>query len=327
MSHRPRTAQLYDEKQAVAFYEDRYDRGYLDEWPPEKKRKILEVIRDLGLPKHGSALDFGCGNGVLTQIVREALPSWSVCGTDISATAVSNATKRYPGCRFFVAGDPSFAGMRFDFVFTNHVVEHVFDLPEVFRQMTGHLKQKSSMLHFLPCGNAGSFEHGVCLLRDDGIDPKLGNRFFFEDEGHVRRLTTEEFRRLCATGGFELSKEFYSNQYYGAIDWITNSHPRFVLAFCDTSHAIDQSARRKLRRLRARLLPLAALRLPAQIVNKLRGKRGKRLKHYLALGGALILYPLSWPLDRYLKARSRKEWERHNRDRGGSEMCLYFERR
>jgi SAM-dependent methyltransferase len=319
-------SRLYDEKQAVAFYEDRYEQGYMDEWPPEKKRKILEVIRDLPLPERGEALDFGCGNGVLTEIIRQALPGWSVYGTDISTTATSNARLRYPNCSFFEAGNPAFDEKRFDFIFTNHVIEHVYDLPKVFRQMIQYLKPKSSMLHFLPCGNAGSFEFGICLLRTDGIDPHIGNRFFFEDEGHVRRLTTEDFRRVCESDGFRLTKEFYSNQYDGAIDWITNSHPRFVLAISDGSRAVDRAARRKLRKLRARLLLLAAIRLPARVVHKLIVKRRKQLKDYLGLAVALPLYPLSLPTDRHLKTKARKEWEARKFDRGGSEMCLYFER-
>jgi len=321
-----RIARLYDEEQAVAFYEDRYQHGYMDDWCPEKKRKIQEVIRDLPLPERGEALDFGCGNGVLTEIMRQALPGWSVYGTDISATAISNARLRYPGCRFVEAGNPAFEGKQFDFIFTNHVIEHVFDLREVFRQMMRFLRPKASMLHFLPCGNAGSFEFDICLLRTDGFNPRIGNRFFFEDEGHVRRLNTEELRCVCESYDFKLAREFYSNQYHGAIDWITNSHPRFVLAISDSSHAVDQAARRRLRKLRAQLLLLAAIRLPTQVVNKLIVKRHKQLKHFLGLAIALPLYPLSRPADRYLRTKAREEWEARKLDRGGSEMCLYFER-
>jgi trans-aconitate methyltransferase len=320
------TSSLHDEKQAVAFYEDRYEQGYMDEWPPEKKLKIFEVIRELPLPEKGSALDFGCGNGVLTDIIRQALPSWTVFGTDISTIAISNARTRYPNCRFFEANNPQFAQYKFDFIFSNHVIEHVFDLPAVFHQMAGYLQPRSSMLHFLPCGNTGSFEHQICLLRSDGINRKLGNRFFFEDEGHLRRLTTEEFARLCATQRFKLVKEFYSNQYHGAIDWITNSSPKFVWMFSGTSRAVDAAANHKLQEIRRNLLFLSALRLPAQIVAKLLRKRNKRLKDYLVLLAGLPLFPLSRPLDRYLKSRAREEWNDRKHERNGSEMCLFFTR-
>jgi hypothetical protein len=202
----------------------------------------------------------------------------------------------------------------------------VFNLPEVFHQMTGFLKPASSMLHFLPCGNTGSYEYGVCLLKIHGINAQLENRFFYEDEGHLRRLTTDEFCRLCATERFQLAKEFYSNQYHGAIDWITNSNPKFVLMFTDTSDAVDAAAKRKLERIRMHLMWLCVLRLPAQIVSKLLHKRGKRIKDYLLLLAGLPLYPLSFPLDRQLKKRAWAEWQARKLERNGSEMCLYFKR-
>ncbi|GJQ22599.1 MAG: hypothetical protein HBSAPP01_03890 [Candidatus Brocadia sapporoensis] len=186
-----RTSRLYNQKQSVEFYENRYEQGYMDEWPIEKKRKIFEVIQLLQLPAKGEALDFGCGNGVLTEIVRQALPSWKVYGTDISKKAIANARIRYPECTFFEANSPEFTQKKFDFIFSNHVFEHVFNLSEVFTQMDGYLKPESSMLHFMPCGNEGSYEYNICLLRSDGINRELENRFFFEDEGHVRRLTTD----------------------------------------------------------------------------------------------------------------------------------------
>ena len=63
------TSQLYNKETTVEFYQDRYAQGYMDEWPSEKKQRIFEIIRALQLPDTGEALDFGCGNGVLTEIV------------------------------------------------------------------------------------------------------------------------------------------------------------------------------------------------------------------------------------------------------------------
>jgi len=321
-----KTSELYSEKQSIEFYEDRYEQGYMDEWPVEKKIKILEVIQSLQLPAEGEALDFGCGNGVLTEVIRQALPAWKIYGTDMSGTAVANAKMRYPGCVFFEENSPDYMQKKFDFVFTNHVLEHVFNLSEVFDQMNEYLKEASSMLHILPCGNEGSYEYNICLLRKDGINTELEDRFFFEDEGHVRRLTTDEFCKLCQTRDFELQKEFYSNQYYGAIDWITNSNPGFVLMFSDSSQAIDKEAKRKLYKVRMHLIFITALRLPVQVVTKLLGKRNKQLWHYLLLLIGLPFYMFSSPVDKYWKRKSREEWNARKHDRNGSEMYLYFRR-
>jgi trans-aconitate methyltransferase len=319
-----KTSQLYDQEQAVEFYEERYEQGYMDEWPPEKKRRVLEVIRGLQLPDKGEALDFGCGNGVLTEIVRQALPSWTIFGVDISKNAIANAKNRYPSCTFFEADSPDLATKKFDFAFTNHVFEHVFNLSEVFALMDGYLKPNSSMLHILPCGNEGSYEHNICLLRKDGINTALENRFFFEDEGHVRRLKTDQFCELCKMKGFELQKEFYSNQYYGAIEWITNSGPKFVSMFADTSQATNKEAARKLRQERMRLITITALRMPAQVVSKLFNKKNKYMKHYLYLMAGMLLYVFSRPVDKYWKRKAEEEWKIEKQERNGSEMYLYF---
>lgn len=322
-----KTSDLYDESQSVEFYEDRYEQGYMEEWSIEKKQKIFEVIKELDLPEKGEALDFGCGNGVLTEIIRQALPSWKVYGTDISKNAIDNARIRYFNCIFFEANSPDFINKKFDFVFTNHVFEHVFNLSEVFNLMNEYLKPKSSMLHFLPCGNEGSYEHNICLLRKDGINLELDNRFFFEDEGHVRRLTTDDFCRLCETKNFTLDKEFYSNQYYGAIEWITYSHPKFVLMFSDISQSIDPKARQKLKKIRMYLIFITALRMPKHIVSKMLQKKDKKLKDYILLIMGLPFWIFSSPIDNYWKRKAQEEWNTKKLDRNGSEMCLYFKRR
>jgi len=163
-------------------------------------------------------------------------------------------------------------------------------------------------------------------LRKDGINAELENRFFFEDKGHVRRLTTDEFCNLCQTKDFKLQKEFYSNQYYGAIDWITNYNPKFVLMFSDSSQAVNKKARRMLKKARMHLIIITALRLHAQIVTKLLEKRNKRVKHYILLLLGLPFFVFSNSVDRYWKRKAREEWDTKKYCRNGSEMALYFKR-
>lgn len=116
------------------------------------------------------------------------------------------------------------------------------------------------MLHVLPCGNEGSFEHRLCRLRNDGINAEMENRFFYEDTGHVRRLTTERLSATAAASGFELAREFYSNQHEGAINWITQNSPSFVMMLTEPAKAKDAEARKELSKLRKKLIPISALR-------------------------------------------------------------------
>ncbi|MGA2062775.1 MAG: class I SAM-dependent methyltransferase [Thermoguttaceae bacterium] len=321
------TSQLRDKIAAVAFYEERYAQGYMDEWPPQKKDRIFQIIRNLDLPHAGDALDFGCGNGIFTNVLRYALPAgWKVYGTDISQIAIENAKKRYPECLFFAVDDKQFIGRHFDFLFTHHVLEHVYDLPKVFKEMTDRLKDKSAMLHILPCGNGGSFEHNVCLLRKDGINTQLENRFFFEDEGHLRRLTTGQLNKLCKDEGFVLADQYYGNQYYGAIDWITQSELSFIREFTDTSSAVDRKAGTTLTRMQYKLLLLWLFRRPVVLFERKLRRNNKTVRDFVLLILGFAPYVFGKPVDYYLRKNAEAEWAKHKTKRNGSEMYLFFKR-
>jgi trans-aconitate methyltransferase len=318
---------LRDKGTAVEFYQDRYANGYIDEWPAERKQRIFEVIRSLVLPDHGEALDFGCGNGVLTDVLRQALPSgWIVYGSDISKNAIANASERYSECTFLSAEDPNLAQKKFDFLFTHHVLEHVYDLPQIVREINSCLKDEASILHILPCGNEGSFEHSICLLHKDGINQRIENRFFFEEEGHIRRLDTAGLSELFAEKGFSLNQEYYSHQHHGSIDWITRSWPSFIQNFTNPASAINSDAKQSLSKWRYQLFGLWALRIPAVVVEQSLNKRKKTPRNYVLLVLGLPFYLFSKPMDTHLRRRAAQEWEQRKTDRQGSEMYLFFKR-
>jgi SAM-dependent methyltransferase len=325
---REETSRLYDREASRAFYESSYAHDSMALWPDETKRRIRELVRSLGVPAAGDALDYGCGNGVLTEVLREALPpGWRVHGADISATAIENARRRYPRCAFFATADGRLPDGKFDFVFTHHVLEHVYDLERSLDEIGSSLKAVSSMLHILPCGNAGSFEHGVASLRTDGIDRELHNRFVFEDAGHLRRLTTEEFVALCAKRSFVLAKERYANQRWGAVDWITGRESAFIRLMTDASKATSGGARRRLGMLRLGLLGLRALRRPAVVVERRLKKKSRTPRDWILMIGGMPLYAIAKPVDACVKRGALREWDQRQTERNGSEMYLFFTRR
>ncbi len=319
-----KTRALYDLETSRAFYEDRFEHGYMQSWPDEKKKRIMGLIGELDLPTTGEALDFGCGNGVLTEVLSRALPGWKVSGCDLSPRAIENANQRVPRCTFFVQGEAELQTKRFDLLFTHHVLEHVSDLERIAAQIDGWLQPRSTMLHILPCGNPGSFEYNLCQLRKDGMDPSLGNRYFFEDEGHLRRLSTSQMDALFQKHGFRLVRGYYSGQYHGAINWITTYGPAFVRQITDESQATDPSAGARLKQLRAQLLWLAYLRSPLRVFNRYRKAPGRKKYLVLPLIGPLI--PLAKLADAVLQSRASREWRDRRGDENGSEMYLVFRR-
>src|SRR6476661_869159 len=141
---------LYDKKSATEFYESRYSRNYMNEWPLEKKQRVFKLLGDLPLPEYGSAVDFGCGNGVFTDVLKQALPKWEIFGCEISEVAINNAKKRLPDCNFFVSDDQVKNNRKFNFLFTHHVLEHVYNIENCVKEMNDMLLPGSFMFHIMP---------------------------------------------------------------------------------------------------------------------------------------------------------------------------------
>ena len=153
---RPATSRLYDPREAQAFYEARYERGYMEDYSAEAKQRLAEIIRSLPLPAQGSALDFGCGNGVLTDVLREALPGWQICGADLSATAISNARARFPRCTFLELDEDFLQRQHFDLIFSHHVLEHVSDLRGTIARLAAYAQAAAAMSMFSRAGTRGA---------------------------------------------------------------------------------------------------------------------------------------------------------------------------
>lgn len=216
--------------------------------------------------------------------------------------------------------------MKFDFLFTHHVLEHVYDLERVAAEMMQYLKDKSSMLHILPCGNEGSLEYNICSLRKNGVIREKEDAFFFEDEGHVRRLKTRQVSELFSKYGFTLTKEYYSEQKYGAIKWITESNPFFIMRMLNPIYGKDIKSKIKLLALFILLFNLAIARMPLILMNRIKQNGHERDKLKFLYAACLPFYPVSNFIDNYLKNKAIDEWKKHNREPNGSEMYLFYVR-
>jgi len=312
-------------QETAAFYDDRFASGYMDEWPADKKNRVFEIIRTLGLPERGDALDYGCGNGVFTGVLKEALPKWNVYGVDISSIAIDNAQRRYSDCTFFLASDLNLLDKKFDFLFSHHVLEHVEDIGQAWREIDRYLKKQAWSFHVLPCGNLGSFEYNLCMQRIDGIDRDSENRFIFEDKSHLRRLTTKQMNDFAIQHDFKLVFDYYNNHFYGALDWITLSSPLFILNMTNPKRAKDKISALKLACLCVILSVIKLMRFPANTIDYKKG-RMKKYKYYFLFLMLLIFYPLSRLTNIYLKYMSDLEWKSKRNKNYGSEMYLYYKR-
>jgi hypothetical protein len=60
----------------------------------------------------------------------------------------------------------------------------------------------------------------------------------------------------CLVGeiGFTLEQEYYSNQYYGALKWLSAYDRQFIIDFADPTKAKDENGKKRLRKIRSQLL-------------------------------------------------------------------------
>ncbi|MBU1086384.1 MAG: methyltransferase domain-containing protein [Candidatus Omnitrophica bacterium] len=316
---------LMNKRDAVRFYDDRYAQGYMEEWPLEEKQRVLDVIKSLDLPETGMALDFGCGNGFFTDVIKQALPQWDVYGVDISPIAVNKARTKYPHCSFSLVSHGLLDKKGCDFLLTHHVLEHVLDVAESWRVINSYGKSRMSILHILPCGNKGSFEYNLCALRVDGIDKEQGGRFVFEDNGHLRRLTAEQMNDFAASHGFKLVFDLYNYQFFGAIDWISLGSFLSIIEMTDFRKSKDGISALKLMCLRGFFLLLKCMRVPANAIDYKRTMMN-RYKYYLFFMMLFVFYPISKLTNVCLRHLTAAEWKRNNHRKNGSEMYLYYTR-
>lgn len=104
------------------------------------KKDAVRLLKDLG--KSDTAiriLEIGCGQGDMLAGLREA-GYQEVYGTEASDYRAAASNERFPG-RVFAGGYEAVpAGLTFDIIFSNHVVEHIYEPREAFAWMIGRLK-------------------------------------------------------------------------------------------------------------------------------------------------------------------------------------------
>src|SRR5262245_18883432 len=68
--------------------------------------ELLEMLSHTAL-ENGTVLDFGCGNGVLRELLGAArkTPQWGYIGLDINRENIESCKRRYPESRFEVVGE------------------------------------------------------------------------------------------------------------------------------------------------------------------------------------------------------------------------------
>lgn len=319
------TLHFTDKKESKEFYNNRYAHGYMGHWSVFEKQRMFNLVRELNLPAKGTALDFGCGRGIFTQVLKEALPGWEVYGCDISEEAIAFAKTHQHDIRFYVVGDPELQNLRFDFIHSHHVLEHVFDLGVTAKEIIAVSNPVCTHLHSIPCNHEGSLEYRVARRMKEGTDPETG-KFFFEDTAHLRRISADDLASYFIHDGFSVWKDYYSNQYYGALKWIAESELLFVLRFSNPFTALNFSSALWLSQLLLRLVFLWFCCFSARAFNSADRGRYYLVKRPLQVIAFICFFWFTVPVHYWLVSKAKNEWNRNKAAKNGSEMFVILKR-
>lgn len=134
-------------------------------------------LADLGVTlRHGSALDFGCGVGRLTQALADHFDR--VVGVDISGTMLEQAVRynrKEERCRYVQNGRADlalFPGPEFDLVYSSIVLQHI--APRFVRRYI------PEFVRVLRPGGVAVFQLPSQLHYDPGGSPRLALRRLIE---------------------------------------------------------------------------------------------------------------------------------------------------
>ncbi len=163
--------------------------------------KSLDVYLDTARPER--ILDMGCGEGVITGIVREKFPSAFITGAEIDADfLIEHRSGRADSLVINSLPDVCFSGDSFDLVLLLEVLEHV-DAPDAALDAVRGITSKYAVI---------SVPHEpvwrMCNMARLKYLPQLGNT-----PGHIGHYSPSSFKNI-------LSRHFHSVVMATPFPWL-----------------------------------------------------------------------------------------------------------
>jgi hypothetical protein len=190
------------------------------------------------------------------------------------------------------------------------VLEHVLSLEETAGEMCRVARRWICVC--LPCRNDGSLEARVGSVEQTSTGEL---RFAHDEEGHLRRPTSDELVSAFGANGFAPVALFFANQLWGGIEFLLEAGPSVTRPLFG-------------RRMRAARASLDLGHLAFRAHRAARLPRSDDAPSRKAARSALLCAkPATAVIVAPSRALARREWRRRSHDPRGSAQYVVFERR
>jgi SAM-dependent methyltransferase len=172
--------------------------------------ETAHLLETNALPRAGRGLDLGCGDGGITELLRDALDArWRLTGIDPDRDELELAAARGLYERLEQADGASTGAdeSSFDFVFSNSVLEHIEELEPTLRETARVLAVEGTFVFTVP----SSFFHEnvgppglLGWLATGTRDPVEYRRAIDRRLAHLRYPSVDEWRAMLANVGLDV---------------------------------------------------------------------------------------------------------------------------
>ncbi len=168
-------------------------------WRSGQERRLNMILRYVKLDNR-LLLDYGCGNGTYaSQFRRRFSPHVEAC--EIEAERVAEARADVPDALVAAAENAPYAANRFDFVFSNEVIEHVQDDRATMAEMIRITRPGGRLVIFCPnrwypVEQHGHYWKGQYHFGNTPLINYLPDRWRNQLAPHVRTYSARGLRAL-----------------------------------------------------------------------------------------------------------------------------------
>jgi len=174
-----------------------------------RSMKIVSWLSDIKLPKSGTLLDVGCGNGAFLKAFSKEYPKYKLSGLEIN-DKYKDEIESINGVEKLYIGDIDSVNRSFDFISIVHTLEHILDPIQYLISLSNKLNKGGLLFIEVPNLKKSPFDLLIldhCTHFDLESLKEVVIRSGFKLIKSISDYIPKELSFLCQWSGFEKTKK------------------------------------------------------------------------------------------------------------------------